>query len=442
MGGVLIGGVIPGSPAARAGFKAGDRLWRLGCQAEGDIIDYRIWEADEQLTLLVQTGNGPLRRRVIRKAHNEPLGVQFDPPTITPLLRCRNRCLFCFIDQNPSGLRSSLYLKDDDYRLSFLHGNYITLNHLTARERERIIKLQLSPLYVSVHSTDPDIRSRLYRNRQARRGLDNLKFLVGAGIKIHAQVVLCPGYNLGEELLRTVKDLENMGEALLSVAVVPVGLTAHGRPPAILRRITPAEAAEIVEGIHRLQSGFLKKRGSRFVFLSDEIYYRAGAPYPEREHYEGFPQLENGVGMARLFLDELPAVESSLPEASPRPLKITLVTGIEAAHLLKQLMRRLTAVRQLEAGLAIIENRFFGKSVTVAGLLTGEDLEKGLQDQTAGEAVFIPQEMLREGGDLFLDGLTWGELEQRLHTSLIPVRGPLHFARELKRLTGAVEGGN
>lgn len=438
MDGARVCKVAPGSPADLAGIVAGDRLWRLDCRPAGDIIDYRIWEADEKLPLLVQTGDGPTRRMTVRKAFHEPLGVQFSPPTIAPLIRCRNRCLFCFVDQNPPGMRSSLYLKDDDYRLSFLYGNYITLNHLTGRELKRIVKLQLSPLYVSVHSTNPDLRCRLYRSRQASRGLSNLRYLLGAGIKIHTQIVLCPGYNLGADLLKTVLDLESMGEAVLSVAVVPVGLTAYGQPPAILRRLTPAEASEVVEQIHGLQNRFLSKRGSRFVFLSDELYHLAGAPYPEAGQYEGFPQLENGVGMARLFLEEMAEIEGYLPAACSRRLKITLVTGTEAAHLLEQLVDRLAAINHLEAELIVIENRFFGPAVTVAGLLTGKDLKDGLQNIVPGEAVFFPEEMLKDGESLFLDGLTPGQLG--LHTSLIPVDGPMHLARELGKLAGATTG--
>ncbi|HHX88085.1 MAG TPA: DUF512 domain-containing protein, partial [Firmicutes bacterium] len=432
--------VAPGSPADSAGIVAGDKFWRADCRPAGDIIDYRIWEADEQVRLLVQTGNRPVRRIIIRKAAHEPLGLQFNPPTIAPLQRCRNRCLFCFVDQNPPGLRRSLYLKDDDYRLSFLYGNYITLNHLTVRELKRIVKLQLSPLYVSVQTTDPQLRSRLFRNRQASRGLKYLRYLLGLGIKIHAQVVLCPGYNLGPDLLSTVTDLESMGEAVLSVAVVPVGLTAHGAPPKTLRRLNPDEASRVVEQITKLQHRFLKRRGSRFVFLSDELYRLAGADYPGIEQYEGFPQLENGVGMARLFLEELVEMERSLPPAFPRLLRITLVTGVEAAHLLEQMMPRLAAINNLEAQLIVLKNQLFGPSVTVAGLLAGDDLKDGLQNIIPGEAVFFPGQMLKDGDNLFLDGITLNQVESCLQVPLIPVDGPRQLAWEINKLVSVSKG--
>ncbi len=440
MNGARVSKVTPGSPADLTGIVAGDRLWSLdGRRSSGDIIDYRIWAADERLSLLVQTGNGPLRRMIVYKASCRPLGVQFTPPTIAPLICCRNHCLFCFVDQNPSGMRNSLYLKDDDYRLSFLYGNYITLNNLTDRELKRIVKLQLSPLYVSVHSTNPELRCRLFRNPQAGRGLENLKYLLRAGIKIHAQIVLCPGYNLGADLLKTVTDLESMGESMLSVAVVPVGLTAHGEPPTILRRLTSVEACKVIAQIRGLQNSFLNGRGSRFVFLSDEFYRLANTPYPEIEEYERFPQLENGVGMARLFLEELAEIDSSLPAAFSRRLKITLVTGVEAAHLLEQLLGRLGLINRLEAELLVIKNRFFGEAVTAAGLLTGKDLKDGLRNVIPGETVFFPAAMLKNnGGNLFLDDLTPDQVERCLRISLIPVNGPIHFARELGKLAGAI----
>ncbi len=437
MNGARVYKVTPGSPAEQAGIAAGDKFWWPGGKPEGDIIDYRIWEADQELTFLVKTGSGPLRRMTVRKDCQVPLGLQFDPPTIAPLIRCGNRCLFCFVDQNPPGLRSSLYLKDDDYRLSFLYGNYITLNNLERRDLRRIIKLQLSPLYISVHSADPVIRSRLCRNRNAQRGLYNLKCLLAAGIKVHAQIVLCPGYNLGKELVKTIVDLEAMGKSVLSVAVVPVGLTEHGQPPKILRRLTTEEASRVAETIHRLQNSFRAGRGSRFVFLADEIYHLAGLPYPETDSYEGYPQLENGVGMARLFMDEISEMNTLLPVSFPRQFKITLITGVAAGHLLEKLMEKLAMINRLEAELITVENRFFGPSVTVAGLLTGKDLKEGLQDLLPGEALFFPAEMLKDGDNLFLDGLTPGHLERVLHTSLIPVAGPMHLARKLGALAAA-----
>lgn len=431
--GGLIAGVAAGSPAEAVGIAAGERLLLIDNRAVKDIIEYKIMEADDTLRLLLLTASGTLKRVTVRKSAETPLGLQFDPPTLAPLKRCRNRCMFCFINQNPRGLRRSLYLKDDDYRLSFLSGNYITLNSLEPAELQRIIKLRLSPLYVSVHATDPEARSRLFGSGRARQGLENLYSLVSEGIQAHLQVVLCPGYNLGEVLEKTVRDLSRLGREALSLALVPVGLTAHRPADSPLRRLDKEEAGRLVRQAARWQYFFLKTRGSRFVFLADEIYNLAGEPFPVADAYEGFPQLENGVGLARLFLDELEQQPKVPLKPISRPICATLATGREAAPLLEQLAQRFAAVAGLSLQIEVIENNFFGSPVTVAGLLTGADLEAGLFGKDLGEAVFISRSLLKDRSNLFLDGTTVDALEQRLQVPVRAVSGPEELARALKQ---------
>jgi putative radical SAM enzyme (TIGR03279 family) len=434
--GYLIESVVPGSPAAAAGIVPGERLLRMDNRPVRDIIDYQINEADHTVGLLLLAPQGRLRRVRVEKPAGSPLGLRFNPPTMAPLHRCGNRCLFCFVDQNPPGLRPSLYLKDDDYRLSFLFGNFITLNNLRPGDLTRIIKLQLSPLYISVHAADPALRRLLFGSARAGRGLENLRRLVRGGIRVHLQIVLCPGLNTGAALRDTVKELARLGRGAASIALVPVGLTAH-RPEAgvALRRFEAAEARALVEEASRWQRFFLAARGSRLVFLADEFYRLAGRPYPPAEAYEGFPQLENGVGLARLFLDELDRLGDPPLEKLPRPVKVTLATGKEAAPLLEEAVRRLRAAGNLFPALAVVENRFFGSPVTVAGLLTASDLEAGLKDCDLGEALFISRSLLKEGSGLFLDGGTTAQLERSLKVRLRAVSGPRELVEAVRKLS-------
>lgn len=433
--GALISGVAAGSPAEQMGIRPGDRLLRLDSRAIGDIIDYKILEADDKLRLLLRTGSGRLKRVAVQKAPETTLGLQFEPPTIAPLKRCGNRCLFCFIKQNPRGLRRSLYLKDDDYRLSFLYGNFITLNNLGEKEMQRIIKLRLSPLYVSVHATDPTVRLGLFGTDLAKRGLNNLYKLAAAGICFHLQVVLCPGYNTGEVLEKTVRDLARLGPAAISLALVPVGLTAHCNNQTSLRRLESKEARTLLRQLALWQRFFLKTRGSRFVFAADEIHNLAGEPFPAAAAYEGFPQLENGIGLSRLFLDELDHLPDPPALPLPRPLRATLATGPEAAPLITKLARRFSALPGLSLHTEVVSNRFFGPQVTVAGLLTGEDLAAALTGKDLGECVFISTSLIREKDNLFLDGKTITELERRLQVTVRAVSGPKELSRALERMT-------
>ena len=430
--GHLVDRVTAGSIADSAGIKVGWKLLRIDNHTIEDIIDYKIKEADYRLRLLFLTEEGSLRRIKIKKAPGNSLGLRFDPPTISRLQSCRNNCLFCFIDQNPPGLRSPLYLKDDDYRLSFLYGNFITLNRLTDSELERIIKLQLSPLYVSVHAMNPETRRTMFGTRHAQQGTENLKRLVKAGIRFHTQLVLCPGYNTGQEMINTIKELEQLGPNILSTALVPVGLTSQRSELPKLEKYSSGKAEDLIDQVNRMQDDFLKKRESRFVFLADEFYNLASRPIPPDIEYEGYPQLENGVGLARNFLDELKSVADQNIPGIESYLKMTLVSGLAAEPQLMELVKLLGSIKNLDVELATIKNNFFGEQVTVSGLLTGSDLLTALQGKTLGDVVLIPDTMLKEDSNLFLDDMTINALEQALQVPVYAISGPLELLSKIR----------
>ncbi len=434
--GHLVERVTSGSPAEAAGIKAGWRLLRIDNQTIGDIIDYKIFEADEELRLLMMNDQGTLRRIKIKKPAATPLGMQFDPPTISRLQRCRNRCIFCFIEQNPRGLRAPLYIKDDDYRLSFLYGNFITLNRLTDSEIARIIRLQLSPLYVSVQTTNPELRRVMFNSKHADRGTNNLKRLVKAGIRFHAQIVLCPGYNTGAEMERTIKELDLMGTNILSVALVPVGLTGYRSCLPQLQRFDSCGAEKLIERVNNMQKGFLQTRGSRFVFAADEFYNLAGLPLPAGNAYEDFPQLENGVGLARQFMDELEEIENWQLKALPGNLSATVVSGLAAEPQLKKLVAVFEQIKKLTVNPLLVKNLFFGEQITVSGLLTGSDLLAALEGKEPGDVVYIPAVLLKENSSLFLDDLALSDLEHVLQVPVCPVSGPLELIKNIYEKAG------
>lgn len=431
--GPIIDKVSAGSPASKAGLKPGWKLVRIDNQPVGDIIDYKIMESDRELRLLVLTDSGILRRVKIIKPVNEPLGLSFDPPTITKMQHCGNRCIFCFVDQNPPGMRSTLYVKDDDYRLSFLYGNFITLNRLSDNELKRIIKLRLSPLYVSVHTTNPKLRAEMFGTKRAVKGLENLKKLVAAGISIHAQVVLCPGYNDGRELDATIEDLAKMGSAIRSLALVPLGLTGHRIGLKPLRKYTSLEAEEILDKLESYQEVFLKERGTRYIFASDELYNLAARPLPPDDYYENYPQLENGVGLSRQFLNELYSLEHQGPEIPGIISNATIAAAPAAEKLLIELINRFKELAGVNINLQIIDNHYFGEEVTVSGLITGSDLLRALKGKPLGDVVFITKSMLKDRENVFLDNMKIDDLEDKLQVPLVAVEGPKALYSEISK---------
>ncbi|HBX24318.1 MAG TPA: radical SAM protein [Desulfotomaculum sp.] len=431
--GLVVKDVDLDSIAAELGVEQGDTILQVNGTDIEDIIDYKFYCADENLQVLVQKNNGEQWLLEIEKDFDETLGVNFDSEGIGRTRRCQNKCIFCFVDQMPAKMRPSLYVKDDDYRLSFAQGNFITLTNTGTAELDRIARMRMSPMYVSIHTTNPDLRPKMMGHARAGRVMDQLQFLAQAGIEMHTQAVLCPGINDGDELERTIGDLGSLWPAVRSLAVVPVGLTAYRRGLFHLRPYQPEEARAVVDQVHRWQKIFQSQYEYPLVFASDEFYLTAGVTVPSAARYGGFPQTENGVGLVRLFKDQWSRARRQLPGAVTKPLRLAVVTGSLAGPLLQQVVDELNCIDEVEAVLYVLKNNFFGHNVTVAGLLTGQDLIDGLTGHELGDKVFIPSVMLREGESTFLDDVTVEELSRRFGVPVIPVDGPKDIVREMVR---------
>jgi putative radical SAM enzyme (TIGR03279 family) len=418
--GVRVLAVRPGGPAARAGLLPGDRLLRVNGHPLRDLIDFHTLAGQERLGIEVARGCGT-HTVLITREWGRDLGLECEPPKPGEIATCANKCVFCFIHQLPKGLRKSLYVKDDDYRLSFLHGNYITLTDLPDGEVQRIIDQRLSPLYVSVHATDPDLRHFLLgrpRTLQAAL-LPRMQRLADAGIRMHAQIVLCPGLNDGAQLERTVRDLGALHPAVTSVAVVPVGLTRHreGLPP--LRAVTPDGARGVVDAVHGWQAECLTRLGTRLVYAADELYLLGGVPIPPAAAYEGFPVLEDGIGLVRRFEDAF--LRWTRRRSPTRPMRVaTVVTGELFAPILQRFLSGLE-----RPGVAVevvaVPNDFFGHGITVAGLLTGQDIARALTRRPAGDVLLVPRVALQETAGVFLDDVSPADLGRHLG---VPVETP------------------
>ncbi|NER83015.1 MAG: TIGR03279 family radical SAM protein [Leptolyngbya sp. SIO1D8] len=366
--------VLPHSIAEELGFEAGDRLVSINGEAPRDLIDYQFLCADETLTLEVLDAQGHPHIVDLEKDYDDDLGLEFETALFDGLIQCNNRCPFCFIDQQPPGKRETLYLKDDDYRLSFLYGSYLTLTNLTQSEWERIARMRLTPLFVSVHATEPEVRSRLLKNPRAGELLTHLAWFQENRLQIHAQVVLCPGMNDGVHLERTLRDLAQFhrGElpAVASVAVVPVGLTRFRPDQDELVPVTPPKAQEVIEQVTSLQAQFRQQLGTTFAWLADEWFLIAGQPLPAASAYESYPQLGNGVGSIRQFLTAFEAAATALPPALPSPQRFTWVVGNAVERAFQPILKRLNQVEKLTIEMAAINSDYWGQAITVTGLLT------------------------------------------------------------------------
>ena len=411
---VIIQNVEAKSPAARARIQAGDTLLSINGREINDVLDYRFFIPDSKLSVTVQTAKGKERTVRIRKEPYAELGLVFDTYLMDKQRSCRNNCIFCFIDQLPKGMRDSLYFKDDDSRLSFLFGNYITLTNLTESDVERIIEMHISPINVSVHTTNPELRCQMMNNRFAGDCLRHLHRFAEAGLAINCQLVLVPGYNDEMELVRSMRDLAALAPAVRSVAAVPVGLTKHREGLAELRLFTPEESERVIRLMTAMGDMMLEKHGTRIFYPSDEWYIKAGLPIPAADFYEDYPQLENGVGMLALLKDGfVEAVEAAQAEQVCRK-RTVIATGADAAPYLKALVA--LAKRKwpdLQVRVVPIRNDFFGETITVSGLVTGGDLIKQLADLPI-ERLILPINMLRQEGDLFLDDVSVAQVEQAL----------------------------
>ena len=407
----VITSIDPHSPAEKAGITAGEQLLEINGHKIVDVLDYRFYGYDPE-TVLRLARDGHVRTVTIRKAEGQDLGLNFPTYLMDEMHRCANHCLFCFVDQMPPNMRPSLYIKDDDERLSFLLGNYTTLTNLSEREAQRIIDLHISPINVSVHATDPQLHCTLLGNKDAERSLEYIKAFCKAGIVMNGQIVVCPGWNDGDALRRTLRDLTDW--QFSSCSLVPVGITKCRKGLARLRPVDRDCAREIIAIAEEFGQENLTRFGTRRFFCADELFLRAGLPLPEEDYYEGYRQLENGVGMLRSLEQEfLSAMKMEEPDAASSPF--TIATGVAAAPFMQTLMDKAKAYfPRLDAEVIAVENDFFGHTIDVAGLLTGQDLSAQLRRVPELGRVLLPLHMLRHGENVFLDDYTVERLSAEL----------------------------
>ncbi|MBI2298068.1 MAG: DUF512 domain-containing protein [Armatimonadetes bacterium] len=405
-----IAGVEPGSIADQLGVRPGDRLARINGEPPRDVIDYQLWTAAEELELVFETAGGETLACAFQKDPAEDLGLTFADELFVPLRTCNNGCLFCFVLQAPVGLRPTVYVKDDDYRLSFLHGNFTTLTNLTEAHFERIVAQRLSPLYVSVHASDPALRRQLLDNQKADAGWDYLVRLCAAGIECHTQIVVCPGLNDAAELDRTIGDVARLRPAVQTIGVVPVGLTRFQAHP-LMRPMTAAEAAATLDQVDA-QRARLGSRGDGFVYAADEQYLNASLPLPPAAYYDGFAQIENGIGPSRLLLDQVAEALRRLPHKLPKQ-RVAVLTGGYGATLLADFAAALRGIESVDLELIPVRNELFGGNVSCAGLLCGRDMLAALAGRPPFDRVILPARALNDEGVL-LDDLTPHDLAARL----------------------------
>ena len=408
------------SHAERAGILPGDTLLCINGNEINDVLDYRFYLTERRVEI-TYLRDGEEKLAVITKGEYSDIGLGFETPLMDKKRSCKNGCIFCFIDQNPAGMRESIYFKDDDSRLSFLHGNYITLTNLTDADVDRIVKMRFSPINVSIHTTNPDLRVKMMKNKRSGEVLDYLRRFYEAGLSMCGQIVLCRGINDGEELLRSMRDLSQYYDRMGSVSIVPAGLTKHRDGLYPLTDFTPEEAAAVIDMVEAFATEHKAKTGSRMFFLADEFYLKAGRELPDADYYEGYPQLENGVGMIRSF-DEDFALGEEDAEVSDKPRTVSIATGVAAYPKMQEYATRVKKTRpQMQTKVYKIINHFFGESITVAGLLTGKDILEQLSGEDLGEVLYVPQNALRAGEETFLCGMTVSELSEKLGISVVPM---------------------
>ncbi|ABB32278.1 protein of unknown function DUF512 [Geobacter metallireducens RCH3] len=416
MEGLLIDYVQPGSIAEELEIEAGDRLVAINGQDLRDIIDFSFYAHDEELALEIVKPSGDHWEAEIERDGDEPLGLVFAPPVPA---QCGNKCVFCFVHQLPKGLRRPLYVKDEDYRLSFLYGNYVTLSNIRRGDLDRIVAQRLSPLYISVHATNPALRERLLGRSEILPILDLMRELAAARIVMHSQIVLCPGLNDGVELEKTVRDLAGLHPWVESLAIVPIGLTKHRRGLPALEPVTASYAETFVQNWQPAAERLERELGAPFLFIADEFYIKAGLPFPPLETYGDLPQIENGVGMIPLFLDESERVLKKARKG--KPVTVTVVTGESPYRYLAAFLERLSVRTGATFKPVAVHNRLFGESVTVTGLVAGSDIVEELSGRDLGDAVLVPDVMLKEGEGIFLDDLSVDGLGKSLGTRVLVV---------------------
>lgn len=382
------------------------------------MLDYDFYIADEKLKIDIIKENGKHKTIHIKKQEYEDIGLEFETYLIDKQRSCRNNCMFCFVDQMPSGMRESLYFKDDDDRLSFIFGNYVTLTNLPQEEIDRIIKMHISPINISVHTTNPELRVKMMNNRFAGKVLSYIDQLANAGIKLNCQLVLCPNVNDGVELKRSLNDLAKLYPSIQAIACVPVGLTKYRQNLTHIEPYTKQKAQEVIDIITTFSDEFMKKNGSRLVYPSDEFFIKAECEIPDADYYGEFTQLENGVGIVALQKSEFLSALEEIPECDIKR-KVTVATGVDAKPHIQNLVDELQKKwHNLECNVIAVENEFFGKTITVAGLLTAQDILKELDGIDLGDELILPSCMLRHEQDRFLDDITLEEFKSKLNTNV------------------------
>lgn len=418
----IISKVYANSIAEELGIEVGDILISINGEPIHDIIEYKFLLSDEYLEVEIKNRKNQIYIYEIEKDYDEDLGIEFTNPIIDSAKSCRNKCVFCFIDQLPEGMRETLYFKDDDSRLSFLQGNFITLTNMSEEDIDNIIKYRISPINISVHTTNPELRVEMIKNRFAGKLYSIMQRLYEAQIQMNCQIVLCPGYNDKKELERTVEDLTKLYPYVNSVAAVPVGITKHRSHLPNLDIFDENSAKETINQVHELQKKYLKELGTRFIFLSDEFYIMANEKLLEYDEYEGFIQFENGVGMISKFERE---IQDRINELSDEKLsinkKVSIATGHSAYNFMKEVASFIMdRCMGLEINVYKIKNKFFGETITVTGLLTATDLIEQLKDKNLGQTLYITRSMLKADEEIFLDNITLEELQKQMNIEIIP----------------------
>lgn len=402
------------SLAELAGLAENDIIVSINDIEIHDYLDYMYASCAESVNILYEN-NGEHFEVIIDNDDFEPLGITFDTLLIDEPMSCRNKCVFCFIDQLPEGMRETCYFKDDDYRLSFLQGNYVTMTNMTEDDVRRLVRYNIPRINISVHTTNPELRCKMLNNRFAGRINEYLEILADGGLNINAQIVLCPGYNDGIELNRTISDIAALGESVESVSVVPVGLSDFRKGLAELTGFDASSAAEVIKQVSKWQEKFRRERNSGLIYLSDEFYLKANMPFPDYSEYDGFPQLENGVGMCASLIDEFEqACDGTTSSLVPSRRK-TIATGLAAYPVIKALTDKLGGDM---INVVPIKNDFFGHNITVTGLLTGTDIINQLKALDLGEELLLSSAMLRHGEQVLLDDLTVDDISRELNIKI------------------------
>ncbi|MCR1955947.1 DUF512 domain-containing protein [Clostridioides mangenotii] len=418
----IINKVYDGSIAEELGIEIGDLLVSINDQPIRDIIEYRFLLSEEYLEVEIENKYGEMYLYEIEKDYDEDLGIEFSNPIIDMAKSCRNKCMFCFVDQLPDGMRETLYFKDDDSRLSFLQGNFVTLTNMSEDDIDNIIKYRISPINISVHTTNPELRQKMISNKFAGKVYSIMKRLAEAEITMNCQVVLCPGINDGEELRRTVYDLIKLYPYVNSIAVVPVGVTRYRDNLPNLEIFDKERANSTINQIHKIQEELLEKFGTRFVFLSDEFYIVADRDMLDYDDYEGFLQFEDGVGMIRKMGTEVKEYLNALPSnKTVKEKKVSIATGHSAYEFMKDLAELvMEKYPSIDIHVLEIKNKFWGETITVSGLITAKDIVEQLGDENLGEALYITRSMLKADEEIFLDNITLEELQDIMKIKIIP----------------------